>query len=215
MSRTFPTPTDGELVAAVLAGEKEQFATIVDRYRGPLLRVAYSRSGRAEWAEDIVQETFLCAFKWLSSYDSRYSFRTWLWTILLNQCNRHYQKSVRQPQVSAVSDRSNQREQAVSEGIDVRESPEHSPPARLLAKERVQLLERLLDALTDVESDALRLRFFGGLKFQEIADAMGCSLSSAKNRVRSGLEKLSQMMTEDDVAPVFLPDSMGPCGETQ
>ena len=46
-------------------------------------------------AEDVVQETFLCAFRWLASYNSQYSFRTWLWTILLNQCRRHYKRGAR------------------------------------------------------------------------------------------------------------------------
>ena len=44
------------------------------------------------------------------------------------------------------------------------------------------------------QADAIRLRFFGGLKFQEIADAMDCSLSTAKNRVRWGLTTISEKL---------------------
>ena len=93
-------PSDGTLVAAVLAGARERFGEIVARYRGALTRVAISRIGRRDWAEEVVQETFLCAFKSLHTYDSKYSFRTWLWTILLNQCRRHGQKQRRRPQVA-------------------------------------------------------------------------------------------------------------------
>ena len=91
---TDPTPQapDGVLIAAVLAGDREQFAGLVSRYQRPLLRVARSRMGRPDWAEDVVQDTFLSAFKSLHSYDSRYSFRTWMWTILLNQCRRHLKR---------------------------------------------------------------------------------------------------------------------------
>ena len=64
----------------------------------------------------------------------------------------------------------------------------------LLAAERRQLLEALLAELSTVQADALRLRFFGGLKFQEIADSMGCSLCTAKNRVRWGLLHLSELV---------------------
>ena len=89
------------MVAAVLAGRREQFAILVSRYQQrPLLRVAVSRLGRLDWAEESVQETFLAALKSIATYDSRYSFRTWLWTILLNQCRRHYQR--RQRQVATV-----------------------------------------------------------------------------------------------------------------
>jgi RNA polymerase sigma-70 factor (ECF subfamily) len=64
----------------------------------------------------------------------------------------------------------------------------------LLAKERTQQLNEVLSDLPDVQADALRLRFFGGLKFQEIADVQGCSLTSAKNRVRWGLLKMAERM---------------------
>ena len=58
-------------------------------------------------------------------------------------------------------------------------------------------LESLLARLPEAQADALRLRFFGELKFQEIADAMGCSLATAKNRVRWGLTTLSSMMQSE------------------
>jgi RNA polymerase sigma-70 factor (ECF subfamily) len=64
----------------------------------------------------------------------------------------------------------------------------------LLAKERAAQLEALLARLSLAQADALRLRFFGGLKFQEIADTMQCSLNTAKNRVRDGLARMAEML---------------------
>src|SRR5688572_11278534 len=121
-------PSDGTLIAGALAGDRESFAALVERYEGPLLRLAKSRLGRLDWAEDAVQETFLCAFKWLSGYDSRYSFRTWLWTILLNQCTRQYQRRTRQP----TADDTHQSARLLS--------LEASPAESLLAKERAEQL---------------------------------------------------------------------------
>jgi len=195
--------SDAAIIESVLSGQPDRFAAIVRRYRQALQRVAVSRLGRSDWAEDVVQETFFCAFKWLSSYNSQYSFRTWLWTILLNQCNRHYQKTSRLPQVDSWSDHG---EEAAPGTLDASASSgEPSPLSRLLQKERGELLEQLLAELPEPQADALRLRFYGGLKFQEIADAMACSLSSAKNRVRWGLEKMSSRITSDELAPVFEP----------
>ena len=181
------------LIEAVRCGRTEQFGALVDRYQSPLTRTAESRLGRPDWAEDVVQETFLCAFKWLSSYDSRYSFRTWLWTILLNQCRRHYKRGAKRrsevpwnaPEVSGCGG-------DAPAGMTASES--EMPLAQLLAKERRQLIQQLLNRLPAAQADAVRLRFYGGLKFQEIADAMECSLSSAKNRVRWGLARLSGML---------------------
>ena len=68
------------------------------------------------------------------------------------------------------------------------------PLAELVAQEQTARLEALLARLSPAQADALRLRFYGGLKFQEIADAMQCSLGTAKNRVRWGLLRLADLI---------------------
>src|SRR5436190_7085697 len=95
---------DWLLIAAALEGEEQAFALLVDRYQAALHKAAISRLGRRELAEEAVQETFLCAHRWLATYDSQYSFRTWLWTILLNQCSRQAKREARHSRLPA-SDR--------------------------------------------------------------------------------------------------------------
>ncbi|MEX0676347.1 MAG: sigma-70 family RNA polymerase sigma factor [Pirellulales bacterium] len=181
--------SDATLMARVNRGETDCFAELVRRYQPALVRVAASRLGRADWAEDVVQETFLAAFKSCASYDPRFGFRTWLWTILLNQCHGHYQRRARSLPVEPLT---GELEQSVGQGSD--EHRESSPLAELLAKERAAQLEALLAQLTLAQADALRLRFFGGLKFHEIAETMQCSLSTAKNRVRFGLTRMAELL---------------------
>jgi RNA polymerase sigma-70 factor (ECF subfamily) len=175
---------DGLLVAAVLAGEGEAFAHLARRYQAALLKAAISRLGRRQWAEEAVQETFLCAHRWLASYDSRYSFRTWLWTILLNQCTRLAKRELRQP--------------VASDGMAAADCepicPAVSPLEQLLARETSERLHALLSRLPEAQADALRLRFFGELTFPEIAAAMRISEPGAKHRVKSGLLKLSEWL---------------------
>jgi len=185
--------TDGALTAAVLAGDSESFSELVRRYQGPLMKAALSRLARVDWAEDAVQETFFCAFKSLHTYDSRFNFRTWLWTILLNQCKRTWQKRLRSPQVNAWSDHTVDEQPLPPPDV----SGEVAPLRRLLEVERAERLNLLLAELPEPQADSLRLRFFGGLKFQEIADALDCSLSAAKNRVRLGLTKMAQLIAEN------------------
>ena len=69
-----------------------------------------------------------------------------------------------------------------------------SPVKSLLNKESSERLDAMLNQLPQQNATALRLRFFGGLKFHEIATTMKCSLSSAKNRVRLGLTQLAEMI---------------------
>ena len=83
------TDTDAELMRRANSDDSAAFAELVRRYRPALVRVASSRLGMPEGAEDVVQETFLAAFKSRRTFDERFGFRTWLWTILLNQCRRY------------------------------------------------------------------------------------------------------------------------------
>jgi len=172
-----PAIADGCLIAAALAGDESAFAHLAERYQGPLLHAAQSRLGDRQLAEDAVQEALLCAFRWLHTYDSRYSFRTWLWTILLNQCTRIGQRRNKQPLADEA-------QATIPAGSPL-------PMDQLLARENADRLHQLLARLPEAQADALRLRFFGGLKFEEIAQTMECSVSGAKNRVRLGLTQLA------------------------
>lgn len=193
--------SDGTLIASVLAGERDQFAQLVARYQGPLLRVARSRMGRPDWAEDVVQETFLCAFKSLHTYNSQYSFRTWLWTILLNQCRRQMKKFSRGVFIGAWGQTNSDDDLRATLAEHLKS--DESPSARMATQERSELLDTLLAKLPENQADALRLRFFGGLKFHEIAEAMGCSLSSAKNRVRWGLTKMAEYLGPEEKLSIY------------
>jgi RNA polymerase sigma-70 factor (ECF subfamily) len=201
---------DAALVSAILAGNREAFVKLVERYEKPLRAAARSRLGREDWADDVVQETFLCLLKWLRTYDSRFNFRTWLWTVLLNQCTRHAQKQSRQaagpldwPALDADG----------AAPARFLASDDESPVDALLASESRGNLHDLLSRLPLALADALRLRFFGGLKFQEIAAAMDCSLTTAKTRVKQGLLQLSAWLKEESVErqsdSVVFPDARG------
>jgi RNA polymerase sigma-70 factor (ECF subfamily) len=181
--------SDAILLQRVEAGQSECFAELVRRYQPALVRVARSRLGRNDWAEDVVQETFLAVFKSCDSYNPRYSFRTWLWTILLNQCRTHYQRRMRTLSAESLDV---DREETLAPTAEEQQAA--SPLAALLAKERAAALEALLAQLSTVQADALRLRFFAGLKFHEIAEAMPCSLNTAKTRVRTGLERMATLI---------------------
>ena len=182
MSAIDSSSPDGILIAAALAGEESAFALLVARYQAALHTAAISRLGRRELAEEAVQDAFLCAHRWLNTYDSRFSFRTWLWTILLNQCSR---QAKREAKHSAPDFKQPERHCSQELPID-----------QLLNRETNAVLAELLARLPEAQADALRLRFFGGLTFPEIAAAMTCSEAGAKNRVKSGLLKLSEWLTE-------------------
>src|SRR5947199_2301893 len=77
--------TDAAVVAQVLAGDREAFRLLVDRHTRSIYSVAYRMTGNQQDAEEIVQETFLRAYKSLGRFELRSSFSTWLYRIAVNR----------------------------------------------------------------------------------------------------------------------------------
>jgi RNA polymerase sigma-70 factor (ECF subfamily) len=182
---------DLQIMRRVQAGEVELFDHLVERYRASLLNVAWSKLGERTWAEDVVQEAFLAAFASRATYNPQFAFRTWLWTILLNLCRRHWQRRATRPQEHSLP------QSEAAELAGYREPATHeTAPTLLLRVESRAEVHRMLARLPEVQADALRLRFFGGLQFAEIALAMDSSLGAAKQRVKNGLAALADQLRE-------------------
>lgn len=183
---------DVEVMRRVQAGQVELFDILVRRYRTPLLSVAWSKLGDRSWAEDAVQEAFLAAFAARDTYKPQFAFRTWIWTILLNLCRRQWQRRKARPGEYSLSS-------ARSAEIPGYREPatDDTALALLLRTESRDKLHRLLARLPEAQADAVRLRFFGGLQFSEIALAMGSSLSAAKQRVKHALAELARQVLEN------------------
>jgi len=184
---------DALIMRRVQAGDLERFAVLIRRYQRALFRAAVSRLGERTWAEDVVQETFLAAFAGRASYNPAFSFRTWLWTILINLCKRQWKRRATRPAQQPLS---------VFESAGSGTAPEPAEAATglscLLQAERIERVRELLAELPEEQADALRMRFFGELTFPEIAAALGCSLNTAKSRVRYGLEKIGRALRPEE-----------------
>jgi RNA polymerase sigma-70 factor (ECF subfamily) len=76
--------SDGVAVAQARAGDSGAFRILVERHSRNLFRLAYRMTGHQEDAEDVVQETFMRAYKQLAKFDERASFGTWLYRIAAN-----------------------------------------------------------------------------------------------------------------------------------
>lgn len=205
---TKPTSQNGNLdlddrcvVDQVLAGDRQQYAVLVHRYHRPLLNLATNRLGNASVAEDAVQDTFVSAFRSLHTYRSEFSFRTWLWSILLNHCRRHASRLARQPRQADVQGLAYWKGTLAG---DVDSEP--GPELAAMQSERHALLASLLLELPEVRADAIRLRFYGQLKYREIAQVMNSSLNAAKQRVRLGLETLGEMIRERKLTDSAFPE---------
>ncbi len=168
---------DQILMLRVQAGDSSPFAELVDRFRPRLLRFSESALRDRQLAEDLVQETFLAVFQARQTYNPAFAVSTWIWTITLNLVRRTRQRI------------------ATRTAHEARLSPRTPAVPSSTAEDREQL-DAWLIRLPEAEADALRLRFFGELTFEQIAVSMESSLSGAKLRVRNGLERLAELARE-------------------
>ena len=174
-----------EIIKCVLGGDRDSYALLVDTYKAPIFNLAYRMTGSYEDASDLAQEAFVKAFENLGRFDQKKKFFTWLYTIGLNLVRNHLKKGKK----VAL------RDFAEDTNFPVRENssnPEHS----LIHQQRVRNLNMCLHKLPDNLKEAVVLRFYQELSFEEIAGISGLSLSAAKMRAYRGLERLRELMEE-------------------
>jgi RNA polymerase sigma-70 factor (ECF subfamily) len=177
------TRTDEELVARSIDGDTDSFNQLVLRWERPIYALAYRVIGREEEARDVVQETFLRAFRGIKNFRGQAKFSSWVYRIALNLCRDWIRRERRAPI------------QATPEGIDLVELAAEQGPVEsietLVARHDLsKIVEQAMALLPDEQRTAIILKEYHGMTFQEIADLQGCPLSTVKTRLYQGLTVL-------------------------
>lgn len=183
------TWTDEELVARSKTGDTESFNQLVRRWERPIFALAYRTLGREEDARDVTQETFLRAFRALAGFKGDAKFSSWLYRIALNLCRDWIRKERRAPLVAIP-------EEGDLERMSI-DRKEYVSVEDLAARaEMTRGVAAAMEQLPTEQRTAIILKEYHGLTFQEIADLMGCPLSTVKTRVYQGLMLLRRLLTE-------------------
>ena len=182
------TSTDEELVAKSNGGDPDSFNELIHRWERPIYALAYRQLRREEDARDVCQETFLRAFRALHGFRGQAKFSSWLYRIALNLCRDWMRRERRTPVVQTPED------------VDLMElaaarEPSESIEDRVARNDLSRLVERAMTLLPEEQRTAIVLKEYHGLTFQEIADLVGCPLSTVKTRLYQGLTVLRRELT--------------------
>jgi RNA polymerase sigma-70 factor (ECF subfamily) len=183
------TRTDEELVALSIGGDVESFNQLVLRWERPIFALAYRVIGREEEARDVVQETFLRAFRGIGKFRGQAKFSSWVYRIALNLCRDWIRRERRAPILPTP------------DGVDVIELAAEQGPVEsiedLVARNDMsKVVAELMTRLPEEQRTAIILKEYHGMTFQEIADLQGVPLSTVKTRLYQGLNVLRRHLQQ-------------------
>ncbi len=168
---------DTELVTAARGGSSDAFGALVDRYRAPVVRLAYSLTHDADEAKDIAQDAFLRAYRRIESFRPDRPFSRWLFVIARNASLDALRRRRRLAAVQAPG-----------------EIEPEDPQERAM---RNQDAERVRLALADLPPHyrtVLEMYYDAGMRYREIAEALGIPIGTVKTYIARGKRRLRDVL---------------------
>jgi RNA polymerase sigma-70 factor (ECF subfamily) len=175
---------DAEAVRAVLAGDIEQYAVLVRRYRDRYAGYATRLLGSVDAAEDAMQEALIRAYDNLGQCRDPANFRGWFFLILRNSCY-----------AEARARRRHEDHEPLNEAALVADGAGR-PDSAMEETERRQDLERALWRLTEEQREVFVLKHYEGLPYEEIAKRTAVPVSSLKMRMHRAYDRLRATLME-------------------
>lgn len=176
---------------ALKAGDRAEFSRLVDIYSGSLYRLALRILGDPQDAEDVLQETFLKAYRSLSSFEGRANISTWLYRIATNEALMLIRR--RRPEL-LLMDEEEEKQDAVSPNLIVDWGT--LPERELLSNEVKQFLDQAVQKLSPNLRMVFLLRDVAGLSIQDTAQELGVSEAVVKTRLLRARLRLREVLSE-------------------
>ena len=177
---------DPALVARVHDGDVDAFRLLVDRHSRSVFQLAYRMTGNEQDAEDVVQETFLRAFRNLKRYESRSQFSTWIYRIAAN-----YSLDLMRTR-KRVADHAS--EDGERDWLSELPAPTPAPDQLAYSSQVRTSVQQAMNELTAQERTAFVMRHYEGLSVEEISAALDIGQNAAKHSVFRAVRKLRKAL---------------------
>jgi len=184
---------DAALMLRVKQGDTAAFAQLVEKYKQPVMNLAFRTLHDATEAEDLAQNVFVQVYKSAPRYKSTAKFSTWLFTIARNLCLNEIRRRSRHPTESLDAPHPEQ-EDSRQETAQFEDKKTFSPPESLLQGELARNIEHALADLPENQRSAILLCRQEELSYEEIAGVLGCSVSATKSLIHRGRETLKERL---------------------
>lgn len=178
------------LVRAAQAGDRGAFTKLVNVFAGPMYNLAYRMAGNADDAADLTQEIFLKLYRSIGQFRYRSKFSTWLCSLAANSCRDGMRKLGRRRDRERLCLDDGPDEGATYEPVD----PGDRPDRVIERREKQATIERAIGKLPEAFRSVIILRDLQGMTYDEIAEALACSIGTVKSRLAR-----ARMRVRDDL----------------
>jgi len=179
-----------QLISRCQQGDQEAFKEIFDRYQKKVYRIAYGVVRHREEALDIVQEVFVKLFHSIKNFKGKSHFYTYLYRMVMNTAIDHSRKMGKQI-ISSLDEEGS---------FEPSEEIEKWPEKILLQKELEEKVNGAMGKLPAEQRAAIIFREVEGLSYQEMADAMECSIGTVMSRLHYARKRMQELL-KDYVGP--------------
>lgn len=181
---------DQLLVDRVREGDKQAFDLLVAKYQRRLMRLLSRIVHDPAEAEDVVQETFIKAYRALRHFRGDSAFYTWLYRIGINTAKNFLATQGRRTLTSTDAD--SEQAEAFNDGEHLRDI--NTPESMLASKQIAQTVNAAMDALPVDLRTAIALREIEGLSYEEISDIMACPIGTVRSRIFRAREVIADKL---------------------
>lgn len=183
-------PEETQLISRCQQGDQKALKEIFDKYHKRVYRIAYGVVRHREEALDIVQEVFVKLFRSIKNFKGRSHFYTYLYRMVMNTAIDHSRKIGKQF-ISSLNEEGS---------FEPSEEIEKGPERTLLQKELEEKVKWAMEKLPVEQRATLLFREVEGLSYQEMADAMGCSIGTVMSRLHYSRKRMQELL-KDYVSP--------------
>lgn len=181
---------DQVLVTQAQQGDKKAFGMLVEKYHRKLSRLLSRMIRDQAEVEDVVQESFIKAYRALHNFRGDSAFYTWLYRIGINTAKNYLVSMGRKPQV--LQDVEIEDVENFDEGDEMRSMD--TPETVMMTKEIAQTVNDTIAGLPDELRTAITLRELEGLSYEDIASIMQCPIGTVRSRIFRARETIAQKL---------------------
>ncbi len=175
-----------EMISRCQQGDQEALKEIFNKYHKKVYRIAYGVVRHREEALDIVQEVFIKLFRSIKNFKGKSHFYTYLYRMVMNTAIDHARKTGKQF-ISSLDEEGS---------FEPSDELEKGPEKILLQKELEERVKGAMEKLPAEQRAALIFRDVEGLSYQEIAEAMGCSIGTVMSRLHYGRKRIQELLKD-------------------